>query len=33
VFDIVKALPGAIFKSVKEADEYIDSLQKNPPQH
>ncbi len=31
VFDIVKALPGAIFKNIAEADEYIDSLQKTPP--
>ena len=31
VFDIVKALPGGIFKSIEEADEYIDALQKEPP--
>ncbi len=29
VFDIVKALPGAIFKSIEEADAYLDQIQKN----
>lgn len=30
VFDIVKTMPGAVFKSIEEADAYLDSLQKRP---